>query len=476
LPTAATRRRRNCRSALARFLLKARCACRCGSRLHPSREFAMSVFGALNTAISGLSAQAAAFSSISNNVANSQTVGYKEAVTSFRDYLDPEATWQSQSGAVTAGTEYMDDVQGTIVSSTDSTALAVSGQGFFSVSMADGATASGPTFSPERYYTRAGDFSLNAEGYLVNGVGDYLNGWSVAANGAVNQNALAPIQISETVYDPVATANITLSANLPPGGNPDPAKNTIQDPITSTVNVYDSQGTEQALTLSFTSANTPTTPDSNSWTLNVTDASGNNVGTATVDFDANGDLLSVTQNGATQNTAGNAATVTLATTFPTTTGTQNISLNVGDIGTSDGLTQYSGSSYSLRSISQDGCAPGSFSSVSMTTTGNVVVNYNNGQSRTIAQVPVITFSDPNGLQQQGYSTMAATNQSGNAIADAAGTNGAGTLQTSSVEESNVDLATEMTNLIVAQQAYSANAKLVTAADALLTTTINMKQQ
>jgi flagellar hook protein FlgE len=432
----------------------------------------MSVFGALNTAVSGLSAEATAFSNISNNVANSQTVGYKEAQTSFLDYLDPQATSDSQSGSVTAQTEYMNDVQGTIVSSADSSALAISGQGFFSVSVANGATAAGPTFSPEEYYTRAGDFSLNTDGYLVNSAGDYLNGWTVDANGTVNQNALTPIQVSETVYNPVATGNITLSANLPPGGNVDSSTGD-QDAITSTVDVYDAQGNEQPLTLSFLSSGA----DSNEWTLNIYEGSSTtSIGTATVDFDASGDISAVTQNGATQNTAGTAATVALATTFPTTAGTQNITLNLGDIGTTSGLTQYSGSSYSLRSITQDGCAPGSFSSVSMTTTGNVVVNYNNGQSRTIAQVPVITFSDPNGLQQDGSSTFAATIDSGNPIADAAGNNGAGTLETSSVEESNVDLSTEFTNLIIAQQAYAANAKVVTTADDMLNTDLSMKQQ
>jgi flagellar hook protein FlgE len=432
----------------------------------------MSVFGALNTAVSGLSAEATAFSNISNNVANSQTVGYKEAQTSFLDYLDPQATSDSQSGSVTAQTEYMNDVQGTIVSSADSSALAISGQGFFSVSVANGATAAGPTFSPEEYYTRAGDFSLNTDGYLVNSAGDYLNGWTVDANGTVNQNALTPIQVSETVYNPVATGNITLSANLPPGGNVDSSTGD-QDAITSTVDVYDAQGNEQPLTLSFLSSGA----DSNEWTLNIYEGSSTtSIGTATVDFDASGDISAVTQNGATKNPAGTAATVALATTFPTTAGTQNITLNLGDIGTTSGLTQYSGSSYSLRSITQDGCAPGSFSSVSMTTTGNVVVNYNNGQSRTIAQVPVITFSDPNGLQQDGSSTFAATIDSGNPIADAAGNNGAGTLETSSVEESNVDLSTEFTNLIIAQQAYAANAKVVTTADDMLNTDLSMKQQ
>ena len=267
------------------------------------------------------------------------------------------------------------------------------------------------------------------------------------------------------------------------------AVNPIQDAIDSTVNVYDAQGNEQTLTLSFLQSTTVP----NEWTLNVyqgtlastptsaAPSAATPIGTATVDFDASGDILDVVQASGTQTAATNpTATVSLAASFLTTAAgmpvNQNINLNLGNFGTTSGLTQYAGSSYSLRSLTQDGCAPGSFSSVSMTTAGDVVVNYNNGESRTIAQVPVVTFSDPNGLQQEGSSTMAATINSGNAIADAAGINGAGTLETSSLEESNVDLSTEFTSLIVAQQAYAANAKVVTTADDMLNTDLNMKPQ
>jgi flagellar hook protein FlgE len=113
--------------------------------------------------------------------------------------------------------------------------------------------------------------------------------------------------------------------------------------------------------------------------------------------------------------------------------------------------------------------------VTTTTSGDIVVNYTNGQSRTIAQVPVVTFPAPDALQSQNGSSFTATTSAGDPLANAAGTNGAGALVTNSVEGSNVDLATEFSNLIVAQQAYSANAKVVTTASQLLQVTLDMKQ-
>jgi flagellar hook protein FlgE len=119
--------------------------------------------------------------------------------------------------------------------------------------------------------------------------------------------------------------------------------------------------------------------------------------------------------------------------------------------------------------------PGSFSSISTSTSGDVSVNYNNGESKVIARVPVVTFSAPNSLQSQNGQAYTATLTSGTPIAQSAGGNGAGTLVTGSVEASNVDIASEFSKLIVAQQAYSANTKLVTTADQLMQETINMKQ-
>ncbi len=139
------------------------------------------------------------------------------------------------------------------------------------------------------------------------------------------------------------------------------------------------------------------------------------------------------------------------------------------------MTQYAGTQYSLRGLTQNGVPPGAFSSVTTQANGNIVVNYDNGQSRTIAQVPMITFNAPDQLQRQDGQAFTATPGSGTPLAEAAGTNGAGTLVTELIESSNVDIATEFTKLIVAQQAYSANTKMVTTADQMLQQTINMKQ-
>jgi flagellar hook protein FlgE len=129
----------------------------------------------------------------------------------------------------------------------------------------------------------------------------------------------------------------------------------------------------------------------------------------------------------------------------------------------------------LEGLTQNGVPPGAFSSVTTQSNGNIVVNYDNGQSRMIAQVPMITFNAPDQLQRQDGQAFTATPGSGTPLAEAAGTNGAGTLVTESIESSNVDIATEFTKLIVAQQAYSANTKMVTTADQMLQQTINMKQ-
>jgi flagellar hook protein FlgE len=432
----------------------------------------MSLFGALNTSISGLTAQSSAFSNISDNVANSQTVGYKEVNTSFTDYLTTSTASVNDSGSVVALPAYANNVQGTITQSTDTTALAISGQGFFAVSQQNGTIAGQPTFSQQQDYTRTGDFQMDKNGYLVNSAGGFLNGWTVnPATGVANQNSMAPIQVTQTSFSPVATTQVTLAANLP-------ATPAAATPISSQIDVYDSLGTMHTVSLNWTQN------AAGDWTVAVNspdDISNPAVGSADVTFGTNGVAAGTIGGIATPTgsvttagfSAGGAATLSFVTDFGQ--GAQTISLNLGTYGQTNGVTQYAGTAYTLGSLTQNGVPPGSFSTVSMQANGNVVVNYNNGQSRTIAQVPIITFNDPNGLQSQNGQSYTATEASGSPTANAANTNGAGSLVTSSVESSNVDIATEFSKLIVAQQAYSANAKMVTTANQMLQTTIDMKQ-
>jgi flagellar hook protein FlgE len=442
----------------------------------------MSLFGAINTAISGLTAQSSAFGNISEDVANSQTVGFKRVDTSFIDYLTTSTATGNEPGAVVAQPEYVNNVQGSVTQTDNPLGMAIAGQGFFAVSQPTGETNGVPTFNPQQFYTRGGDFSMNDSGYLVNSAGQYLNGWAVnPSTGVADQNALVPIQVSQSTYNPVATTNVTLAANLP--ATPTAGTATAASPLSSQITVYDSLGTAHTVTLNWSqnAANNwnvqVSVPDS---TTGTTDA-----GTADVQFGAlsgntvpEGTIGQVAVSASDPGTmttggfvTGQPATLQFTTNFGS--GTQSIQLNLGDYGGTAGVTQYAGSAYSLLGLTQNGVPPGSFSGVTTQANGNVVVNYNNGQTRTIAQIPLVTFNAPNSLQNQNGQAFTATPASGSPLAEAASTNGAGNLVTGSVEGSNVDIATEFSNLIVAQQAYSANAKVVTTANQMLQATLQM---
>ncbi len=612
----------------------------------------MSILGAMNTAVSGLAAQSAAFGNISNNVANSQTVGFKGVDTTFSDYLTTSTATVNDPGTVVAAPQYLNTVQGTISQSQNALALAVSGQGFFDVSKAAGTGTNGQTlFATQQYYTRDGDFQLNASGYLTNESGMYLNGWLAdPTTGVLDKSNIKQIQVAQTVYAPVATQNMTMNANLPTGYHLgvnannqtevlDSTNTQVQTP-TSQVSVYDSQGNLHQLTLTWTptaltatqsapwalsiadttnggdtpilggtptaaqaaaaaaattkgaadqktltqdqanlatakadptltdpgvqtaigkvqtvydqlgqdqaalaanptdatllgkvgtdmgnltaplaaltvavnalptppttalttltnvwnttygpttptpTATTPPTGDTYALAAdNATIAAGTAPGAAMVTFGADGTLQSVAYTDPTGKavtiaaTAANAnplADLNLQTQYPTPTGKQSISLNLGNIGKTNGVTQFAASSYTLRSLSQDGVPPGSFSNITTNTTGDIFANYDNGQTRLIGQVPLATFGNADALQSQNGSAYTVTNASGNPSLQDAGSNGAGSLVTSSVESSNVDIAAEFSKLIIAQQAYTANTKVVTTADQLMQSTINMK--
>ena len=433
-----------------------------------------SLFGALDTAVSGLTAQSAAFSNISDNVANSQTTGFKGTTTNFSDYLTTSTASSNDSGFVKASPGYENNVQGTISTSGNPLALAIDGNGFFQVSQVSTTTTGATTVGTQQLYTRDGNFSLDANGYLVNDTGEALNGWTAdPTTGAISENQAGPIQINQSAYAPVPTSTVTLSANLPAT----PAANT---PVTSQVNVYDAQGTMHAVSLSWTqnanndwtvaiSAPDATTPAIGGAEVKFGSASGNAVPAGTIGS-ISSDTGAVTSS---SYSASGAANLTFTADFGS--GPQPISVSLGTYGTANGVTQYAGTSYTLSGISQNGVAPGAFSGVTTDTSGNVIANYNNGQTRTVARVPVINFAAPDSLQRQNGQAFTATQASGVGLTNNAGTGGSGTLVTSSLENSNVDIATEFTKLIITQQAYSANTKIVTTANDMLQRTIDMKQ-
>jgi flagellar hook protein FlgE len=156
-------------------------------------------------------------------------------------------------------------------------------------------------------------------------------------------------------------------------------------------------------------------------------------------------------------------------------GPQTVRIFLGSFGLADGVTQFAGSDYALRSLEQNGVPQGSFSSLALNETGDVVINYDNGQSRTIARVPVVTFNEADKLERIDGQAFMRTVESGEAKVLDPGRDGAGKLVVGSVERSNVDMAAEFSKLIVAQRAYTANTRIVTASDEMLLDTLNMKR-
>jgi flagellar hook protein FlgE len=452
-----------------------------------------------------MDAQAAALSAISNNVANSETVGFKETDTSFLDYVTQANATSEAPGQVVALPEYENAVQGTVTQVSNPTSLAVSGNGFFPVQLPIGSAGTGAvTYSPDQYYTQAGDFSLNANGNLENSEGYVLDGYPANAAGtAFNTNALGPIQVSQAPSPPVATTTVGLSANL--GATP-PAGTTS---YTSTAQIYDAGGNEQTLNLNWSqvtatgpvsatnvvSATNPVLPNEWDLTVSTTGANPQTTGSMLVTFNsatgtAAGTIESIgTPTGTPATTAnppgilstvsaaqasGDAATITLPLNFGL--GTQGVTLNLGQFGSTNGVTQYSGSTYAQAAApTQNGLPQGDYSGVTVQSTGDVVINYSNGSTQTIAQVPLATFANPDALQSQSGQAFTATINSGAANITAPGTGASGTLVAGSVEGSNVDIATQFTQMIVAQQAYTANSKVITTANSMLQVAVNMIQ-
>lgn len=430
----------------------------------------MSLFGSLTTAISGLTAQSRALGHISDNVANSQTVGFKRTDTNFVSYLTDSTLSVHRPGSVVARPDYTNTVQGTIEQSENPLALAVAGQGFFSVALPTGSANGQVAFDERQFFTRGGDFQLDRDGFLVNGAGYYLQGWLADAAGEPDRTRIQPIQVSELVFNPIATGNIELSANLPATG-------TV--PVSTPLNVYDSLGALQPLTLTWTPSGT------NTWTLGISAAgAGGSLGTIDVQFGqaASPPVTDGTIGGFANGTGtlsgaaaviGDPATISFSADFGQ--GPQTISLDIGAFGAARGVTQYAGDEYTVRNLAQDGVPLGAYSSLAVRENGDVAINYDNGQSRVIARVPITTFNAPDALQRLDGQAFLRTLESGEARTTDPASNGAGRLAVGSIERSNVDIAAEFAKLIVAQRAYTANTRIVTAADEMLQDTINLRR-
>ncbi|MDX9689968.1 MAG: flagellar hook protein FlgE [Proteobacteria bacterium] len=443
----------------------------------------MSLYAAMQVAVGGLSAQSASIGNISDNLANSQTVGFKGIQTRFESLVTQSNQFANDPGGVRATPYYTNSEQGNLVQSSSATALAISGQGFFPVRPAvvggDGLT----TFGNTTFFTRAGDFNLDKNGYLVNGGGYYLTGYAVDADGVVDTSASDPIRLSELLDNPVGTSSVDYAANLPSSA----AVNFASSP--STIQVYDSLGGAHDMTFTWTKTAT------SEWALNIVVPDGVSDGATPptysdynvdIDFTFNDTTNAGTIDAIAADTAVPAQwTVIDNSTAPENkaqvrfnlsfdgSGTQPITIDFGTYDVSKGVTQFADTTVSVTTFDQNGIPRGSFQSLSIDESGYVALNYDNGRTRTIAQIPVVQFFAQDKLQRVTGGAFEQTLASGSARYSAPGTNGAGTIIGNALEGSNVDIADEFTRLIQAQQVYSANAKTITTTNNMMQEAINI---
>jgi flagellar hook protein FlgE len=427
----------------------------------------MSLYGALNIGVAGLQANSAALSATSSNIANVNTVGYKEATASFSTFLNSTTGVGNNSSAGVAVQIGQDiTTQGLPTTTSSDTDLSISGNGFFVVS-------TDPDGSGTREYTRAGSFKPDVNGNLVNSAGLYLLGYKLdsAGNVPTDASALSLVNTSTISGAAQSTSKLTIQANLSSESTVDAGytagdmtSGTVSPDFTRTVNVFDSQGGSQPVTFSFikTAANT--------WAYEASYAgnSANLTSTApisegTVSFNSDGTLANV--NGATP--ASGDVNLTIPWKLSTSgLDPQTISLNLGSVGGSDGLTQADAPSV-LNGTNIDGTPYGSVTGVTVAKDGTVTAQFSNGLSQDVYKVPLATFTNPNGLGQMSGNAYAVTKQSGAPNINLAQSGSAGFIQSKSLEGSTVDLATEFTNLITTQRAYSASARIITTADQML---------
>ena len=455
----------------------------------------MSISSAMQAGVTGLISNSSALSAISQNISNANTIGYKETGVAFDTLVSANQTGQYDSGGVTTTTQSYVSQQGTLQATTSPTDLAIQGSGFFVTSQQPATIAA----NEPAYFTRAGNFTVDKQGYLENAAGLYLQGWPADANGNITTNAanlssLSPINILNVADTASATTTVAVSSNLD-ANQTDPNSATYVagdmaaygvDPSTGTapdfsisVPISDSQGGQRDVQLEFLKSTTP-----NVWNVEVvadppSDVSNGTtppnglIESGTVAFNPDGSIDLTSPNttlSTTLNINGSDGTGTGTVQWDPSLGVAQQSINL-DL---SNLSQFAAAS-SVASITTNGTAFGGVSGVSIDNNGIVTAVFDNGTTRTLGQVAIATFPNPDGLTQVSGNAYQVSNNSGAFTLKPAGTAGAGTISPSQLESSTVDLSTEFTGLITTQEAYSAASKIITTADQMIQQLLNIKQ-
>ncbi len=410
--------------------------------------------------LSGLTAESTALSTIANNLSNQNTPGYKDKVVLFSDLFYQNLGTSGSGDPIQqgAGTQVGSTpslfTQGSVSSTGVPTDVAIQGAGFFAVQDANGVVS----------YTRAGDFS-ELNNYLVTSSGQQVLGYP-AVNGVINTGAgLVPLQLGAGIISPpTATTNIQLTTNLNAASTP------TDPPFSTPITVYDSLGAKHELTFTYTN----TGPGAWNYSIAIpaadVGATGNPVvvKTGTLTFDSNGNLTSPASD-VTGITIGAATTGALSDGASDLTFTWQLYNNGASA-----LTQV-GSPSGTETADANGAGSGSLVNFTIGSDGTITGSFDNGKTQPLGQIALATFANNDGLQLESDTDFTPTLASGQAVVGTAGSGGRGTTSGGALELSNVDIATEFANLIVAQRGFEADAKAVTTFDQITQDTISLKQ-
>ncbi|MFZ2008269.1 MAG: flagellar hook protein FlgE [Stellaceae bacterium] len=396
----------------------------------------------LSVELTGLQAAQTDLDTIGNNIANVSTVGFKGSTPNFSDIYGASLLGSAGSGVspgqgVTTNSLSQLFTEGAISQTGNPMDVAINGNGFFQVQTPSGVA-----------YTRDGSLQLNSQGFLTNDSGALIMGYAAPASGSSSSSsgALSAIQVSEGNLPASATTSLSMSVDLPSTDTPINTTTTpfsVSDPnsynqSTSTT-VYDSLGSPDTLTTYFTQASGSGSPDHWQTHWQLSNSSGSMISSgagATLIFNSSGVLTSGSGTINVANPGDGAAALSIAQNFTGTT--------LSDL------------AFGVNSVSANGDGGGQFSGLQISNNGDVVAQYSNGSTSPIATIALANFTNPNGLSPISGNAWVATQASGPATTNTPGAAGLGTLESSALESSNVDLSTSLVNLIVAQQAYQAN--------------------
>jgi flagellar hook protein FlgE len=422
---------------------------------------------AFGIALSGLDAAQNDLNVTANNIANSQTDGFKSSATDFAElYASSTTAAKTQIGNGVQEEQIEQNFQqGDTETTGNSLDMEISGNGFFVMSQGGA-----------QQFTRAGNFQTDSNGNVVNAAGQNLQVYAPNGNGTFNTTSLVNLQLPTGNSPPAQTTTGALDFNLPANATPptvaplDPTNTNTYNQSTS-MTVYDSLGA--AHTASFYFVNTA----ANTWKAyeyidnKPVNAAGNPAAApsaVTLNYSTSGTLNSATDVSGTPSTTANA--LSFGTYTPTTgAAAMNITYNLG------AATQF-GQTFGVTSVTQNGYTTGQISGVSVSTSGVVQANYTNGQSKSLGQVAVATFANQQGLQQVQNTNWVQTFASGQPVFSQAGSANAGAIQSGSLEQSNVDITAQLVNMITAQRAFQANAEMISTDNSITQTIINIPNQ